>query len=128
MRAFIKVLEERNELTRVNEPLSIDLEVAALLRELMYRGGPAVIIERTREGTLPIVGNLFGKWDRVMLAMEGNDPEAMASNLVDLLNLRIPQGFLDAIKTLGELRRFSQYFPRTVGNSLLGKWSGMRLT
>ena len=116
LRAFIKVLEERNELIRVNEPLSVDLEVAALLRELMYRGGPAVIIERTKEGTLPIVGNLFGRWDRVMLAMEGNDPEAAASNLVDLLNLRIPQGFLDAIKALSELRRVSQYLPRTVSN------------
>lgn len=70
LRAFIKVLEERNELIRIDEPLSVDLEVAALLRELMYRGGPAVIIERTKEGTLPIVGNLFGKWDRVMLSME----------------------------------------------------------
>ncbi len=81
----------------------------------MYRGGPAVIIESTREGTLPIVGNLFGKWDRVMLAMEGNDPETAASKLTDLLNLRIPpQGLFDTLKSLNELRRFSQYFPRSV--------------
>ncbi len=91
LRVFIRALEEKRDLVRIGEPLSVDLEVAALLRELMYRGGPAVIIERTREDTLPIVGNLFGRWDRVMLAMEGNDPETAASKLTDLLNLRIPQ-------------------------------------
>ncbi|MGC9180072.1 MAG: UbiD family decarboxylase [Vulcanisaeta sp.] len=116
LRSFIKVLEDRNELIRISESLSVDLEVAALLRELMYRGGPAVIIERIREGTLPIIGNLFGKWDRVILAMEGNDPETAVSKLVDLLNLRIPQGFIDSLKSLNELRRFSQYFPRSVGD------------
>ncbi|ADN50814.1 UbiD family decarboxylase [Vulcanisaeta distributa] len=130
LRTFIRALEERRDLVRISEPLSVDLEVAALLRELMYRGGPAVIIERTREGTLPIVGNLFGKWDRVMLAMEGNDPETAASKLTDLLNLRIPQGLFDALKSLNELRRFSQYFPRSVNDGPVREveWSNIDLT
>ncbi len=130
LRTFIKVLEGRNELVRVGEPLSVDLEVAALLRELMYRGGPAVIIERTRENTLPIIGNLFGKWDRVMLAMGGNDPETGVSNLVNLLNLRIPQGLIDALKSLGELRRFSQYLPKTVSDGPVKElgWDTVDLT
>ncbi|WP_367834218.1 UbiD family decarboxylase domain-containing protein [Vulcanisaeta sp. JCM 16159] len=130
LRTFIRALEERRDLIRISEPLSVDLEVAALLRELMYRGGPAVIIERTRENTLPIVGNLFGKWDRVMLAMEGSDPETMASKLTDLVNLRIPQGLFDALKSLNELRRFSQYFPRSVGNGPVRelRWDSIDLT
>ncbi|BDR91557.1 UbiD family decarboxylase [Vulcanisaeta souniana] len=130
LRAFIKVLEERNELIRIDEPLSVDLEVAALLRELMYRGGPAVIIERTKEGTLPIVGNLFGKWDRVMLSMENNDPEIATSRLADLLNIRVPQGLADALKSINELRKFSQYFPKNVGNGAVKEqeWSAIDLT
>ncbi len=38
LRSFVKALEDRRDLIRINEPLSVDLEVAALLRELMYRG------------------------------------------------------------------------------------------
>ncbi|ADY02433.1 UbiD family decarboxylase [Vulcanisaeta moutnovskia 768-28] len=130
LRSFIKVLEDRNELIRISELLSVDLEVAALLRELMYRGGPAVIIERTRENTLPIIGNLFGKWDRVMLAMEGNDPEIAVSKLVDLLNLRIPQGLIDSLKSLNELRKFSQYFPRNISDGPVREleWKSIDLT
>ncbi len=80
---------------------------------------------------MPIIGNLFGKWDRVMLAMEGNDPETMASKLTDLVSLRIPpQGLFDALKSLNELRRFSQYFPRSVNDGPVREveWSTTDLT
>jgi 3-polyprenyl-4-hydroxybenzoate decarboxylase and related decarboxylases len=64
-REYLDKLRSAGELVEINEEVSVDLEVAALLRQLMYSGGPAVIIRRTRERTLPIVGNLFSKWDRV---------------------------------------------------------------
>jgi len=130
LREFLDLLRSKGELVEVNDVLSVDLEVAALLRELMYRGGPSVIIRRTRENTLPIVGNLFGRWDRVMIAMEGRDPEVAVGELINMVNLRMPEGFLDAVKALGELRRYSRYFPRTVSNGPVREyhWDEIDLT
>ncbi|MFP3315841.1 MAG: UbiD family decarboxylase, partial [Caldivirga sp.] len=51
LRGYLGELEGRGELVRLSEPVSVDLELPALLRNMMYRGGPALLIERTKEGT-----------------------------------------------------------------------------
>lgn len=117
LRDYLSELERRGELIRVSEPMSVELELPAFLRNLMYRNGPAVIIERIKEGTLPVVGNLFGRWSRVQLALGGVEPSEAAGRLIDLTRLRPPSGIIDAIKALGELRDLSRYFPRIVKNA-----------
>ena len=116
LREYLDRLRSKGELVELNEEVSVDLELAALLRELMRSGGPAVVIRRIKEKTLPVVGNLFGKWDRVVMALEGRDPEGSVSELVSMINLRVPEGLLDTLKSLGELRRFAHYFPRFVSD------------
>lgn len=113
----MRALEAEGELIRVNEPISVELELPALLRGLMYRGGPAVMIERTRENTLPAVGNLFGKWSRVLTALNGVEPGKAAERISELTSLRPPTGIIDALKSLGELRSISRYFPRLINKA-----------
>ncbi|MDT7864124.1 MAG: UbiD family decarboxylase, partial [Vulcanisaeta sp.] len=40
-REYLDKLRSAGELVEINEEVSVDLEVAALLRQLMYSGGPA---------------------------------------------------------------------------------------
>jgi 4-hydroxy-3-polyprenylbenzoate decarboxylase len=129
-REYLDKLRSAGELVEINEEVSVDLEVAALLRQLMYSGGPAVIIRRTRERTLPIVGNLFGKWDRVAMVMEGRNLGDAISELTNMINFRAPGGLLDALKSLSELRRYAQYFPKFVTNGSVRKyeWREVDLT
>jgi 4-hydroxy-3-polyprenylbenzoate decarboxylase len=117
LRGYLGELEGRGELVRLSEPVSVDLELPALLRNIMYRGGPALLIERTKEGTLPAVGNLFGTWERVLLALGGVEPSKASERAVDLLNVKPPTSLIDAVKALGELRDASRYFPRTIRNA-----------
>lgn len=112
LREFLEVLEDKGELVRLKEEVSVDLEMAAMLRKLTYSKGPAVIFERIKENTLPAVGNVFGTWERVLLATEGVDPEEKAKALTELLAFRPPEGILDAVKSLGELRKVASYFPK----------------
>jgi len=121
-REYLDKLRSAGELVEINEEVSVDLEVAALLRQLMYSGGPAMIIRRTRERTLPIVGNLFGKWDRVAMVMEGRNLGDAISELTNMINFRAPGGLLDALKSLSELRRYAQYFPKFVTNGSVRKY------
>ncbi|MFB6471102.1 MAG: UbiD family decarboxylase [Vulcanisaeta sp. AZ3] len=130
LREYLDLLRGKGELVELNEELSLDLEVAAFLRELMYRGGPAVLIRKIKEGTLPIIGNLFSKWDRVFMALGDRDPEKAVGELINMLDVRIPSGFFDAMRTLGELKRFSRYFSRTVNEGPVREieWDGIDLT
>jgi len=94
LREFLEVLEDKGELVRLKEEVSVDLEMAAVLRKLAYSKGPAVIFERIKENTLPAVGNVFGTWERVLLATEGVDPEEKAKALTELLAFRPPREYL----------------------------------
>ncbi|WP_069806735.1 UbiD family decarboxylase [Vulcanisaeta thermophila] len=130
IREFMGELRSRGWLVDVDEELSVDLEIPALLRELGYRRGPAVIIRRVREGTLPILGNLFGSWERVSLALGGQDPEALASRVTELINIRLPEGIIEGLKALGELKRLAQYFPKVVSKGAVREveWRDIDLT
>jgi 4-hydroxy-3-polyprenylbenzoate decarboxylase len=113
LREFLARIEELGELVRFSDYVSLDLELAAVLRELMYSGGPVVIFERIREGTLPAVGNVFGSWRRILEAV-GMDPLEAASRIGELLMVKPPQSIGDLVKSLGELKRIGDYFPRVV--------------
>ncbi|MGC9104969.1 MAG: UbiD family decarboxylase [Thermoprotei archaeon] len=123
LREFLGRLEEKGELVRLKEEVSLDLEMAAILRKLTYSKGPVVIFERIKEGTLPAVGNVFGTWERVLEATEGVDPEERANALAELMKFRPPEGLLDAFKSLGELKKVASYFPkRTSKTAMKEEW------
>ena len=115
LRDFLKDLEDSGELVRFNEEVSLDLELAAILRELARRGGPVVIFERIKEGTLPAVGNIFGTWGRVVRAV-GSLTDA-ASRMASLINVRPPSSLIDAIKSIGDLTRVAGYMPKRVSRA-----------
>ena len=61
LRDFVDVLEQRGQLTRVKASVNPDLEVAEIMRRLMYaRDKPAVLFENVKGYTIPILGNTFG--------------------------------------------------------------------
>ena len=121
LRDFLSDLEKEGEVIRVLDEVSLDLELATILRQLAYSGGPVAIFPNIKEKTLPAVGNIFGKWERVLKAT-GGDPEAKAGELIQLLTLKPPEGLLDALKGLGELKRIASYFPKKGKSELKEEW------
>ncbi len=129
-REFIERLRERGELMEIDEELSLDLEVPELLRQLAYRRGPAVVVRKTKEGTLPLIGNLFGDWRRVELVLEGVDPIKAIENFVNALSIRPISGLSDLVKAVGELKRLGNYAPKIRRNGPVRKveWEKPDLT
>jgi len=129
LREYLARIERIGELVRFDEYVSLDLELAAVLRELMYKGGPVVIFEKLRESPLSAVGNIFGSWRRVLEAV-GMDPLDAASRIGDLLMIKPPQSIGDLVRSLGELKRIAEYFPRVVkgGSVRETQWDTRDLT
>jgi 3-octaprenyl-4hydroxybenzoate decarboxylase (EC 4.1.1.-) len=61
LRGFLSALEERGWLRRVGEPLSPELEIPEVLRQVTYAGGPPFF--RVCEG----VPRVAGCWELVRL-------------------------------------------------------------
>src|SRR6187397_2850134 len=69
LRDFIAQLEARGELKRVGVEVDPKLEMTELCDRVLKAGGPALLFERPKGGTMPVLTNLFGTPQRVARAM-----------------------------------------------------------
>ena len=69
LRDFIARLERLGELKRVAAEVDPRLEMTEICDRVLKAGGPAVLFERPKGHTIPVLGNLFGTTQRVALAL-----------------------------------------------------------
>ncbi|MEM3640012.1 MAG: UbiD family decarboxylase [Fervidicoccaceae archaeon] len=112
LRSYIEWLKSKEELVEVNNPLSPDLEIPALLRKLMYAGGPAVLLNKI-EGYdgWRVAGNLFSSIRVIRQALSVEKLEDIGERLIPMQLIQPPLSLLEKMKATGELFRTSKYLP-----------------
>jgi len=105
LRDFIGQLEKLGELKRVAVEVDPRLEMTEVCDRVLKAGGPAVLFEKPKGHSIPVLGNLFGTAKRVALAMgaaEGADPVEALRDVGKLLAFlkepEPPKGFRDVIE------------------------------
>ena len=59
---YVGALERAGELVRVKAKVSSDLEIAEIMRRMMYKGEqPAVLFENVEGSDMQVLGNAFGQ-------------------------------------------------------------------
>ena len=102
LRDFIAQLESRGELLRVRAEVDPRLEMTELCDRVLKKGGPALLFERPKGGTMPVLGNLFGTPQRVARGMgvESDDWRTALRDIGRLLAFlkepEPPKGLVDA--------------------------------
>jgi len=109
---LVSILENAGELKRVKSQVDSDLEIAEILRRVMYANGPAVLFENVRGFDMPVLGNAFGSVKRLQLALEMEDFTQIGQRIADMTKMEIPSGFLNKIKKLPELSKMGEVFPK----------------
>jgi 4-hydroxy-3-polyprenylbenzoate decarboxylase len=105
LRDFMAQLEARGELRRVAPEVDPRLEMTELCDRVLKTGGPALLFERPKGGTMPVLGNLFGTPQRVARAMgvDGDDWRGALREIGRLLAFlkepEPPKGLRDAWQT-----------------------------
>ncbi len=68
---FITDLDRRKLLARIAEPVSPDLEIAAVTDRACKSGGggPALLFEKPAGFSMPVASNVFGSLERMCLAL-----------------------------------------------------------
>ena len=105
LRDFISQLERRGELKRIAVEVDPRLEMTAICDRVLKAQGPALLFEKPKGHTMPVLGNLFGTPLRVVLGMGKDNVEALreiGKLLVFLKEPDPPRGLADA---------FSRYAP-----------------
>lgn len=81
IREFVELLDKKNQLMRVNKPVT-GQEAAAIVWELNERRGPGVWFRSVNGSKVPMVANLFGEFSRMALAL-GLPEESTARQIRD---------------------------------------------
>jgi 4-hydroxy-3-polyprenylbenzoate decarboxylase len=101
LRDFLAQLERRGELKRIAVEVDARLEMTEICARVLKAGGPALLFEKPKGHTIPVLGNLFGTPLRVALAL-GEESVASLREIGKLLAFlkepEPPKGLVDAWK------------------------------
>ncbi|NNK14994.1 MAG: UbiD family decarboxylase, partial [Desulfofustis sp.] len=89
LRSFLDLLEKENDLLVIEEEVDPFLEIAEIHRRVIYNQGPALLFNKVKNSSFPVVTNLFGSAKRLDLAF-GSRPQEFVRDIVHLAETIMP--------------------------------------
>jgi len=122
LRDFLAQLETLGELRRIAVEIDPKLEMTEICDRVLRAGGPALLFEKVKGSSIPVLGNLFGTVRRVALAMgQEGDPLPALREVGELLAYlkepEPPKGFKDAWEKLPVLKQVLNMAPKVVSSA-----------
>ena len=121
---FIAAIDGIGELVRVSHPVRARLELCEITDRAskLPGGGPAllfehVILDNGQRSAYPVAINLFGSMTRMALALGVKNLDDHGARITELLNLKVPDGFIAKLGLLPRLLEVSKFPPRVKGGS-----------
>ncbi len=116
LQEFIQILEAKNQLVRIREEVSADLEIAEISDRVMKSHGPALLFENVKGSQFPVLINAYGSWQRMAWALGVQDVEQLASKLREMIKMHPPQSFWDKLKVIPKLMDIAKSLPKEVSS------------
>ncbi|SDA24027.1 3-octaprenyl-4hydroxybenzoate decarboxylase [Nitrosospira sp. Nsp18] len=120
LRDFIAQLEKQGELRRVTVEIDPYLEMTEICDRALKAGGPAILFEKPKGHTIPVLGNLFGTPRRVAMGMGQDSVEALrevGKLLAYLKEPDPPKGLRDAWDKLPVLKQVLNMAPKELSRA-----------
>ena len=120
LRDFVAQLETRGELRRVGIEIDTRLEMTEICDRVLRAGGPAILFDKPKGQSMPVLANLFGTPRRVALGMGQESVEALRDVgrlLAYLKEPEPPKGLKDAWDKLPVLKQVLNMSPRIVSSA-----------
>ena len=117
LRDFIAQLEKMGELKRIAVEVDPYLEMTEIADRVLRAGGPALLFEKPKGHTIPVLANLFGTVKRVALGMGEDDPARLrevGKLLAYLKEPEPPKGLRDAWEKWPVLKQVLNMAPKEV--------------
>src|ERR687885_1583717 len=114
LREWIALLEREGELARVGAEVDPDLEITEIVDRTVKSGGPALLFERPKGSSHPLLINQFGTERRMCLAFGAPSLDAVAERVGDVLEMQPPQGLAEKVRGLKKLKSIADSQPKRV--------------
>ena len=120
LRDFMAQLEKTGELKRVGVEVDTRLEMTEICDRVLRAEGPAILFEKPKGHTIPVLANLFGTPKRVALGMGEESVQALrevGKLLAYLKEPEPPKGLKDAWDKLPILKQVMNMAPKIVSTA-----------
>ena len=121
---FIEAIDRAGELHRISAPVKVHLELTEIADRVSKQlgGGKALLFEHPvlRDGTTspyPVAINLFGSMTRMALALGVQNLDEIGARITQLMDLKVPDGFLGKLSLLPRLLEVAKFPPRMKSGS-----------
>jgi 4-hydroxy-3-polyprenylbenzoate decarboxylase len=114
LREWIALLEREGELVRVSAEVDPHLEITEVVDRTVKAGGPALLFERPKGSSHPLLINQFGTERRLCLAFGVGSLDEIADRLGEILEMQPPEGLAAKVRGLKTLKSIADSRPRTV--------------
>ncbi|MER3410938.1 MAG: menaquinone biosynthesis decarboxylase, partial [Thermoleophilia bacterium] len=114
LREWICLLEQEGELARVGVEVDPSLEITEITDRVVKAGGPALLFERPKGSSHPLLINQFGSERRMCLAFGAPTLDAVAERVQEVLEMQPPQGLMEKVRGLVKLKSIADSMPKTV--------------
>src|SRR5262245_14307566 len=113
LQEFLRYLEQKGQLKRSRVEVDPELEVTEITQRVLREQGPALLFERPKGSSVPLVMNLFGTMDRVRAAI-GREPGEIGRELIDAFQRVNPPSVRGLWESRGLIKRALLTHPSTV--------------
>ena len=119
LRDFIRALEKQGELKRIPFEVDTELEITEFADRAVKQGGPALLFEKPKGSSMPVLINSMASMRKMEIAMEVASVDEVAARIVEFLELtkQKPEGMLGKLKMLPKLAEMGSFFPKTVSKA-----------
>ncbi|MDH7571837.1 MAG: UbiD family decarboxylase, partial [Armatimonadota bacterium] len=117
LKEFVSLLRERGELKEISLEVDPYLEIAEITDRVVKRGGPALLFTNVRGHRWPVLINAFGTERRMAMALGAESLDAIAADIAELLEPKIPASLLGKLQMLPKLKVFADMAPRSAGSA-----------
>jgi 4-hydroxy-3-polyprenylbenzoate decarboxylase len=116
LREFVRALEKNKELKRVSLEVDPVLEITEFADRSVKSGGPALLFEKPKNSSVPVLINAFASMRRMEIALEVSSVDEVARRISEFLEMRMPEGLLGKLKMLPKLAEMGAFFPKIVSD------------
>jgi 4-hydroxy-3-polyprenylbenzoate decarboxylase len=117
LREFLQLLERNGELHRTQVEIDPALELTDVSVRALKEGRPALLIERPRGSSFPIVINHFASSRRIELAL-GRHPDQIGEELIRFLERVFPPTFKALLDNKATVKRFLKARTKSVSSGI----------
>ena len=114
--SFIRALEKSGELNRI--PFEVDpyLEITEFADRAVKNGGPALLFEKPKGRSVPVLINAFASMRRMEIALGVDSVEEIAERICGFLQMQKPEGLIGQTEDAAEVGGDRLAFPEHVSN------------